>query len=73
MLSRHCYEGKGQYISSSESGESIVFQTLKKRLLQVKDEIEKTFDDPCVEDITKEVLESKDDAVTLTRKCGIDV
>jgi hypothetical protein len=50
---------KLQFISSSESDESIAFPRLKKRLLQTKDETEKTFDVPSEEAIKKPFWKAK--------------
>ena len=64
---------KIQYMRSTESDDEIVFPRLKRRLLQAKDETEDTFVAPCVEEITQEIVNAKEDAIDLSKKCGIEL
>ena len=64
---------KLQFLSSAESDESIVFPRVKRRLLQLKEEVQATLSVPTIEEITQEVLKAKSDAIEICKSCAINL
>ncbi len=64
---------KLQFLSSSESDDTIVFPRVKRRLLQLKEESDATFSIPTIDQVTKEILKAKKDAMQICHSCGIQL
>ena len=67
---------KLQFISSGEADETVIFPKLQRRLLQVRNESQNTFEiriESTLESIASKILESKDDAVSQAIMCGMNL
>ena len=63
---------KLNYVASIECSEDIVFPRVKRRLLQLNEESEKTFDIPStIEEIHNAIVESKSSAIDDAKKCSM--
>ena len=62
---------KLQFLTSAETDDNIVFPRLKRHLLQSKAEHTDTFAVPDINDVTKEILKAKNDAIALCSACGM--
>ena len=62
---------KLNYLSSMECSSDVAFPRVKRRLLQIKDESEKTFEYCTVDDIKVYIDEAKEEAIELTKTCGM--
>ena len=62
---------KLEFISSSESDNSILFPGLGRRLFQVKEDTDETFCIPMVQSMTQQILDGKRDAIKLAADCGM--
>ena len=62
---------KLNYLSSIESCDEIIFPRVKKRLLQLNEESELTFQIPTLDDLEKCVSEAKDSTMALSKRCGM--
>ena len=62
---------KLEFISSSESDNSILFPRLGRRLFQIKEETDETFCIPTVQSMTQQILDGKRDAIKLAADCGM--
>ena len=60
---------KLQFLTSAETDNNIVFPRLKRHLLQSQIESADTFAVPDINDITKETLKAKNDAIALCSDC----
>ena len=61
------------YVSSIESTDNIIFPRVKRRLLQLNEETEKTFQVPTVEDLERAIKKAKDAAIALASECKMDL
>lgn len=64
---------KLQYVSASECDDNIIFPRVKRRLLHLKEESERTFSIPSVEEMTEEIIEAKLDAIQICKSCDMDL
>ena len=63
---------KLNFISSNESSEEMMFPRVQRRLLQLKEETNKTFYLPSnINEIWSSVMEGKDDAINLAKNCNM--
>ena len=64
---------KLQFISSCEADETVIFPRLQRRILQVRNESQNTFEIPALESIARKILERKDDAVSQAIMCDMNL
>ena len=62
---------KLQFLTSAETDDNIVFPRLKRHLLQSQTESADTFAVPDINDVTKEILKAKNDAIAVCSDCGM--
>ena len=59
-------------LSSTECSEDVIFPRVQRRLLQLKEESERTFLLPSsIDNIYNTIIEAKDEAIAQTKACGI--
>ena len=62
---------KLNYLSSAESSDEIIFPRVKRRLLQLKEESQDTFDIPELAEVERCILTAKINAVKISQECGM--
>ena len=62
---------KLNYLASIESRDDIIFPRVKRRLMQLNEESDDTFDIPSLADIEAVVSEAKASAIRMAKECGM--
>ena len=64
---------KLNYLSSVESSQEILFPRVKRRLLHLKEEGEKTFTIPTINEVENCILAAKMEAIKISKNCGMNL